>query len=315
MKKFIVILACLLLITGCKDVKLDNGENAVVTFKEGGISAQDLYNELKSLYGGQTIVNLIDSYLLNKKYEVTDAEKEYVNEAVKSTKDNAKNYGMSFEDFISGYYNIPTEEAFRAYLTLNYRRNQFVEDYAKEHVSEKQLNEYYENYIYGDVDASQILITVDAASDASDEDKTNAENEALQKAKDIIKELDNGADFAELAKKYSKDQTSSENGGALGKINDGDLADEALEALRNLKDGAYTSSPVKSEYGYHILFRKSMDEKPSLESVKEKITEKVGKEMAQEDGYGAKALTALREENEMKFVDTDLEDSYKALSN
>ena len=314
MKKVLIILACLLLITGCKDVKLDNGDNAIVTFKEGGISAKDLYEELKSQYGGESVANLIDMYLLEKKYPTDDEEKDYVKQAVKTVKKNASSSGTTVDNFLSMYYGIANLDAFEKYISLNYKRNKFVEDYAKEHVTDKQIQEYYEGYIYGDIEASQILITIDANDDASDEDKQAAENKALETANTIISELKNGTDFAELAKKYSKDQTSASNGGSLGKVNDGDLPDEALEALRNLKDGTYTTTAVKTAEGYHILYRTSMEEKPAIEDVKEKIIEKVGAEMAQENGYSATALTALREENEMKFIDTDLEKQYENLN-
>ena len=82
--------------------------------------------------------------------------------------------------------------------------------------------------------------------------------------------------------------------------------------LRKLKDGTYSTTPIKSDEGYHILYRTSMDDKPALKDVKDKIIETVGKEMAQEDGFSAKALKALREKNEMKFVDTNLEKQYES---
>lgn len=314
MKKLLIVLACLLFITGCKDVKLENGDNAIVTFKEGGISAKDLYEELKSSHGGESVTNLIDMYLLEKKYPTDDEEKEYVKDALKNVKKNAKSSGTTVNNFLSMYYGIANEEAFEKSMTLNYKRNKFVEDYAKEHVTEKQIKEYYDQKIYGDVEASQILITIDANDDATDEEKQAAENKALETANTVIESLKGGTDFAELAKKYSKDQTSSSNGGSLGKVNDGDLPDEALEALRKLKDGTYTTEAIKSSEGYHILFRTSMSDKPKIEDVKDKITEKVGAEMAKESGYSATALKALREENEMKFVDTNLEKQFESLN-
>lgn len=312
MKKTIVILACLLLITGCKDVQLKNGENAVVTFKEGGISSQDLYESLKKKYGGIEITNVIDSYLLNKKYKTDDKTKEYVKQTIKTIKKSAEDAGTTLNNYISMYYGLSDSDALEEYLTLNYKRNLFVEDYAKENVSEKQIKDYYEQKIYGDVEASQILILVDAKSDASEEEKTEAENKALDKAKNIIKELDEGKDFAELAKKYSKDQNSASNGGSLGKVNDGDIADAALDELRKLKDGTYSKTPIKSDEGYHILYRTKMEEKPKLDKVKDEIIKNVGAEMAKEEGYSAKALKALREDNEMKFVDTSLEKQYES---
>lgn len=315
-KKLLILFACLLLVSGCKDVKLENGENAIVTFKEGAISSQDLYDLLKNRYGGDVITDLIDSYLLNKKYEAGSEEKQYVNQGVKTIKDSASSAGTTLEAYINLYYGLNTEEDLRDYLSLNYKRNLYVLDYAKNTVTEKQINEYYENYVYGDVDASQILITVDASSSATDEEKKKAEDKALATAKEVIEKLNKGEDFATLAKQYSKDQTSSKNGGALGKVNTGDLASEALDALRELKDGSYTKTPVKSSDGYHILYRKSMDKKSELtEDLTNEIKTIIASELQNEEGYAAKALVELRKENEMKFVDTYLEDKYNNQAN
>lgn len=314
MKKILLVLACLLLVSGCKDVKLDNGESAVVTFKDGGISSKDVYEELKKLHGGEAVTNLIDMYLLNKDYPTDSEEEKYVNQTLKTIKKSAKDAGTTTSMYIQMYYGLSSEDALKSYLSLSHKKDLYTLDYAKENVSEKQINDYYKDYIYGDVEASQILITVDAKDDATDEEKTEAENKALEKANNIIKELNEGADFAELAKKYSKDELTSKNGGSLGKVNTGDIADEALEALRKLEDGKYTTTAVKSEDGYHILYRTSMAEKPSLEDVKEKIIDQVAEEMSKESGYTSTAMKALREKNEMKFVDTDLEKQFEALN-
>ena len=259
MKKVLVSLMCLLLITGCKDVKLENGENAVVTFKEGGVSSQELYEELKSSYGAEKIMDLIDSHLLNKLYETSDEEKSYINQTVKTLKDSAKDAGVDFDLYLSVYYGLSGEDAYRNYLSLNYKRNLWIEDYSKESVTDKQIDEYYEQEVYGDIDASQILITIDAKSDASDDEKKKAEEKALQKAKDIIKEIKNGKDFATAAKEYSKDDTTANDGGKLGKVNNDDVNDEVFEALLDMKDGSYSTSPVKSSDGYYILYRTSQD--------------------------------------------------------
>ena len=314
MKKLLIVLACLLLVTGCKDVKLDNGESAVVTFKKGGISSSELYAELKKLHGGEAIANLIDLQLLNKNYPSDSDEEKYVNQTIKTLRKNAKDAGTTTAMFIQMYYGLSSEDALKSYLILNYKKDKYALDYAKENVSERQINDYYKDYIYGDVEASQILITVDAKDDATDEEKAAAEKKALETANNIIKELNDGKDFAELAKKYSKDELTASNGGSLGKVNTDDIADEALEALRKLEDGKYTTTPVKSSDGYHILFRTSMDKKPELEKVKKDIIAKVAEEMTKENGYTAKAMKALREKNEMKFEDKDLEKQFEALN-
>ena len=314
-KKVLILLACLLLLSGCKDVKLDNGENAIVTFKEGGISSQDLYKVLKERYSGDVIADVIDSYLLGKLYETTPEETSYVKQAKKSIKETASQYGLSTEQYVKAYFNLPNEDALNEYLALNYKRNMWVQDYAKETVTDKQISDYYEKYYCGDVEASQILITVDVKDGATDEEKAEAEKKAENTAKEVITKLQKGEDFAALAKEYSKDQTSASNGGSLGKVNTGDLPEEALKALRELKDGSYTVTAVKTSEGYHILYRTSMDEKKEMsDEVEEEIRTIIGAQIENEEGFPAKAILALRERNEMTFVDTEIEKQYKSSS-
>lgn len=313
-KKIILSLACILLLSGCNNVKLTNGENAVVTFTEGGISSDELYNSLKKLYGAEKIMDLIDSKLLNEKYETSSDEKSYISQNVKSAKEEAKNMNASFELYLYYYYGVSSESEFEDYLSLTYKRSLWANEYAIETVSEKQIDEYYEDEVVGDIEASHILITIDSDENATEEEKKEAEQKAYDKAKDIIAKLKNGEDFSKLAKENSKDTATSSKGGSLGKINTGDYADEVFEALKKLKNGSYSTSPIKSTYGYHIVYKTSQDEKPKLDDeLTLEIKNIIGKEIANETGFSIKALKALREKNEMKFVDTELEKEYEKL--
>ena len=316
MKKTFLLILSLFLLAGCKDVKLTNGENALVTFKEGGISSDELYQELKETYGAEKLMNLIDMHLLEKLYETDNDEKAYVNQTVKTTKNTAKKMNADFDLYLNYYYGMANEAAFRNYLSLTYKRNLWIEDYAKETVSDKQIKEYYENETYGDIEASQILITVDTKKDATDDEKKKAEQKAYDTAKEVISKLKKGEDFATLAKQYSKDQNSSSNGGSLGKVNTDSVSEEVFSALVNLKDGSYSTSPVKASDGYHILYRKSQDKKPELnDELTKKIRTTIGSEIAKESGFSIKALKALREKNEMKILDTDLNKDFETLVN
>lgn len=83
-----------------------------------------------------------------------------------------------------------------------------------------------------------------------------------KEAKDIIKELDKvSADkseekFIELAKSHSKDP-SAQNGGDLGTFAREQMLPEFSDAAFALKDNTYTKTPVKTNYGYHVIFLKS----------------------------------------------------------
>lgn len=314
-KKSLLVLACVVLLAGCnKDVKLANGENAIVTLKDGAISSDEYYAELKKANSAQVLMNMIDKKLLEAIYETDSNEKQYVKQQVKQAESAAKSAGTTLEVYLNYYYGLTSKEAFEEYLSLSYKRDLWTNDYAKETVTEKQIQEYYDTMIVGDIEASHILISVDVDSDASDEDKTKAQNEALDKAKSIIEKLDNGEDFATLAKENSEDEATRENGGSLGKINSDDVVSEVFDSLKSMSDGSYSKEPVKSTYGYHILYKKSQDEKPELnDDKKEEITEKIAEEIADESGFYIKALKALREKNEMKIVDGDLEKAFEDL--
>lgn len=77
---------------------------------------------------------------------------------------------------------------------------------------------------------------------------------AKQRAEDIITQLKGGADFAELAKQYSEDPGSKDNGGDLGYVKKGVFVPEFEKAIfEDLKNGEITQQPVESQFGYHII--------------------------------------------------------------
>lgn len=73
-------------------------------------------------------------------------------------------------------------------------------------------------------------------------------------AKDIYKWLKEGKDFSELAKKYSQ-CSSHQNGGDLGDVDSRKLDEDFLEAFNVLKPASY-SLPVRTRFGWHIIYKK-----------------------------------------------------------
>ena len=71
------------------------------------------------------------------------------------------------------------------------------------------------------------------------------------KAKDIIAQLDKGADFADLAKKNSTDPSAAQNNGELGWFKKGDMLPEFSDAAFALKPGQITQTPVHTRFGWH----------------------------------------------------------------
>ena len=73
-------------------------------------------------------------------------------------------------------------------------------------------------------------------------------------AQDIYKWLTQGKDFSELAKKYSL-CSSHQNGGDLGDTDPKKLNEDFLDAFNKLNPANY-SKPVRTRFGWHILYRK-----------------------------------------------------------
>ncbi len=77
--------------------------------------------------------------------------------------------------------------------------------------------------------------------------------EKEDQAKDIIAKLKKGAKCEDLAKKFSKDPGSGAKGGDLDWANPSNFVKEFTEALIALGKGKFTETPVKSQFGYHII--------------------------------------------------------------
>jgi peptidyl-prolyl cis-trans isomerase C len=77
--------------------------------------------------------------------------------------------------------------------------------------------------------------------------------EKEDEAKDIIKSIKGGAKFEDIAKKSSKDPGSGANGGDLDWANAASYVTEFSEAMITLDKGQMTETPVKSQFGWHII--------------------------------------------------------------
>ena len=318
-KKLLICLAVLGLTSGCGKVStLPNGNDALVSFSNTnlGISAGDLYSEVKGTALSK-LIDMIDTKILLDKYpdKSSDADK-YVNEQYDLIKTNFKDDKGKFDEEslkeqIYAYYGITDIDKFKDIIRLNYYRTEAVNDYAKKSVTDKQIQKYYDENVYGDISCKHILITPAVTDDMSDEDKTKADKEALQKAKDIIKKLKNGESFDDLAKEYSDDTSNKDKGGDLGYFNTGDMLEEFEKAAFALKKGKYTTTPVKTKYGYHIILKTDEKEKPSLEDKKEEIINTLASEAKSNDtALSINALVELRKEYGMNIEDDEMSKLY-----
>ncbi len=320
-KKIFIMILCVIALCGCGKVsKLQNGNDAVVSFKNGKkISVDDLYTELKNSYGVYKLVEIVDDYVLHKEYgnEITDDMKTYAENQISYI----KNYYPDEKDYlnyIQSNFGVANEDEFKDYIYINYLRNKSVEDYAEKQITDDAIEDYYNKKVVGDIKVSHILITPDKNDDMTDEEITKAENKAKKKAEKLIKKLQESKDvtktFAKLAKENSDDSGTKEDGGNVGyfnKIGDKTMVSEFTEAAYALKDNEFTTEPVKSEYGYHIILRTGSKEKATLKKLKKDIKKVLTEEFKNSTKtIQVDAMTELRKKYDMSIEDSELEKQY-----
>lgn len=304
----------LLLTTGCGKVPvLENGQEAVVTLKGEFISVDSLYNEMKERYALNVLLDLIDTNILNQKYKTDEEAKNEVQEQIDLL---MAQYGNGNEatllQLTYSNWGIDNMDDLEDYLMLQYKRNKAVEDYSKSIITDKEINKFYEEKIFGDISARHILISPEVSDDATDAEKTAAEEEALKLANEIISKLKNGENFSELAKEYSDDESSASDGGLLGDFVYGDMVEEFEEVAKKLEKGKYTTTPVKTTYGYHIIYKENQKDKPELDTVKDDIIEELASDKLTEDPtLEITALEELRKKYEVKIEDDALNKQYE----
>ena len=100
------------------------------------------------------------------------------------------------------------------------------------------------------------------------------ETQAL--AEELITQLEDGADFQELAKENSTGP-SGPNGGDLGWFSSDQMVKAFADAVAALENGAFTTEPVQTQFGWHVILREESraNEPPTLESVRDVIKQRV----------------------------------------
>ncbi len=159
---------------------------------------------------------------------------------------------------------------------------------------ERLYNDNIEQYSTPEqVRASHILLKTEGKDDAA----------VKKQAEDILKQARAGADFGELAKKYSEDEGSAKKGGDLDFFTRGKMVPE-FDAVAFTLQPSQISDLVKSQFGYHII--KVTDKKPgtvrTLAELRQQLTDQLAYERAQTQ---AGDLAAQLEKQISKPADLD----------
>ncbi|MEF7440078.1 peptidyl-prolyl cis-trans isomerase [Paenibacillus lautus] len=251
----LVLAAALIVVLIVPPFAKGSGNEAIAKVNDVNITKDNLYDELVSVGGKQTLNSMITEELIqqelkNKSITVTDAD---VNKEVDALK-------ASF----------PSEEQFNMALQQNGMTLDNLKEQTKTQVELKKLM------------ADKIKVTDEEVKEVYDQNKASFATpeqvrashilvETKEEAEAIVKQLKEGADFATIAKEKNQDATK-DTGGDLNFFGRGEMDPTFEEAAFKLKKDEI-SEPVKSSFGYHII--KVTDRKeatnPTLEEKKDEI--------------------------------------------
>lgn len=303
------LIASMLVLTGCNTVpKLSNGQDLVAKIDGKEITAEEVYNKLKKQYGTAALINTIDDFIANKEIATDEDATESAESQLESIKFNFQNQGQDFESALrnSGYL---SEAEFLKDLILEYKKTKIVENYYKKLLTEEEIEKYYNEDVYGEMDVRHILIIPEKKTDTKEQEE--AKKAALNKAKDLIKQLDDGKKFEDLVKEHSDDTGSKDNGGLIKDVNKDDHVKEFYEASTKLEKGKYTKTPVETQFGYHIILKVEQKAKPELKDAKDKIIDTlVQNKISESQDAGQIAWAEVRKKYNLDIFDKEIKGIY-----
>ena len=162
----------------------------------------------------------------------------------------------------------------------------YVASISRSQISEAKLRAAYDDYAkqapqQEEISARHILVPTE------------------QEAKDIIEQLKKGADFATLAKDKTTDPSGKSNGGDLGYFTKQDMVPEFANVAFALKKGEYTQTPVKTQFGWHVI--KLEDRRQGKAGTYEQVAPEIAQRMTQQ--IVASKLQELRTAGKIEVFD------------
>lgn len=278
MKKWILALTLtsgVLALSACSA----SSSSDVAQSSAGNVTKDELYTMMKDKIGTQALQQLLYEKVLSKKYTVTDKE---LNAKVSQLKtDLGSNFQMALAQ-----YGYKDENDLKTTMKVGMLQEKAAMQDVK--VTDKELKDYYNNY-KPDIKARHILVADEAT------------------ANDVKKQLDAGAKFEDLAKKYSTDSGTKDKGGDLGWFGTGKMDPDFEKAAFALKVNEI-SAPVKTQYGYHIIQKTGEKPKKSYDAMKKDIITAVKQSKLTNDVINARMQKELKAAN-VKIDDSALKDA------
>ena len=202
----------------------------------------------------------LEKYAAENGIELTDEEKQQVDDSIAEIEEAAANYGYASGDkFIAANYgvgnNLKTAKAYATeYALASKVYNQVAEETAAA-ITPEEIKEQYPS-----VAVRHILVKAEAAEDGTYTDE--AKEAAKARAEEILKEWEDGdkteESFAALAEQYSEDTGSNTNGGLYENVLQGQMVEEfdafCFDESRKSGDTGVVYGESTSYAGYHVMY-------------------------------------------------------------
>lgn len=276
-------------------VELKNGEQVAIEIGDNKITADDMFIGLKEKYSINELIEIIDKTILEGKYDLNEDDYKSIDEMAKNYIEYYESlYQMSEEDFLKGN-GFESLEEFKKYLELDYMRNEYYLDDLKD----EEVEDYYNNKVFSPVKVEHILVKI--TSDLKDED-------AKSKATEILNKYKSGVSWEEVKTQYKNDIVTE----SFNVEFDSSLEEAFSKAALGMEDDSVSTDLVKTSYGYHIINRLGTEEKPSLESINDRVrTAILNERVAEDKNYYQKTLIKMREDAKVDIKDTELKKVYE----
>ena len=308
----LLVINIVLIVLGHK-VKLSNGNEVIASIKDKEYTAEQLFDTLKDKYGKDALVTLIDEYISDK--ELSDDDKADAKTEAKKYIDSIKSQyesaGYTWDDVLK-QYGYANEDALVNEYLVSVKQQKVVTNYLEKQLTDDEIKKYYDENIYGTYTVKHILVKPATTDEMTDEEKTAAEEAAKAKAQEVITKYAAGEDWKTLVNDYSEDEGSKESEGLVENFTKGDVDDEFFKASVALKDGEYTSEPVKSSFGYHVILKVSETAKKSLDDSKNDIIDALVNEKLNNDSKLYNSTWAkIRNDYKLTIKDTQVKSEYE----
>ncbi|MFB4163735.1 peptidylprolyl isomerase [Alteribacillus sp. JSM 102045] len=277
-----------LVLTACSGDQGAGDEKTIAEVNDTSITEKEFVGELKNNFGEQVLNEIVQNIIIQDKAEQLNIDSEQVDQEFESFKEE---YGVEEDEellsMLQTQFQLPIE-------SIDDFKNDFLKPQlvleelatADVEINEDDKKTYFEKNQEDleSISARHILV--------EDEDTANK----------ILEKLENGEDFAELAKEHSTDPGSASEGGELDTFSRGEMVEEFDEAAFSMEPGEI-SDPVESEFGYHII--EVLEKNETYEELEAEIEERLKEEQAKS---AEEVMQELKEEANIDIKETSYED-------